>query len=781
MGSPAAWSQEQTDTATISEVVVTGTRVADRSRLDTLSAVDVLPETKLTSQGTTELAQALSNVAPSLNFPRPAVTDGTDSIRPATLRGLSPDQTLVLVDSKRRHASALVNLNGSVGRGSAAVDLNAIPLVAIDRIEVLRDGASAQYGSDAIAGVLNLHLREAREGGEASLTYGANDTTVDTPLGSRHASDGQSFTASAWNGFSLGSDGFLTLSAEYRNDDPTSRGDYDVRPPLTSPTITSRYGDPDSRNVSFYANAGLPLASGWDIYGWAGYQDRDSESATLPRLANNANNVATLFPNGFLPLITTSVKDATAAIGTRGSLADWDTDISLVYGRNNIDYGAIHTLNATYGAASPTRFDAGSLTYDEFVFNLGLVRGFDWGLAQPVNVAWGAEARRESYQIGAGEPSSYDRGTVAPTLTPGAQGFPGLQPSNEVDEDRTAYGVYVDIESQITEKFLASIAGRGEHYSDFGSEATGKFSARYDFTRSFALRGTVSTGFRAPSLQQEFFTSTATVFTDGVPFDTGTFPATSAVARTLGAKDLNPEKSKNYSLGAVFRFDKFDATVDAYRIDIRDRIVLSENLSGGDVTTLLAPFSVTAARFFINGVQTRTDGVDAVLHYPLTTERAGRFDFTLAGNYNETDVTEVQTGTSALPGVVLFARQNQLRFEDGTPRTKVSLDTDWSYRTAFGTVGTTLRATRYGKVLAAGTQADGSADVPIDSAWVVDLELTADLNDHVGVGVGADNLFDEYPTEVPLALNTTAAAAFSPFSPFGFNGRFIHARASYKW
>jgi len=533
--------------------------------------------------------------------------------------------------------------------------------------------------------------------------------------------------------------------------------------------------------VSFYANAGVPLANGWNIYGWAGYQDRDAESAALPRLANNANNITDIYPNGFLPLITTGVKDATAAIGTRGTLADWDTDISLVYGRNNIDYGVIHTLNATYGATSPTRFDAGSLTYDEFVFNLGFVRGFDWGLAQPVNVAWGAEARREGYEIGAGESSSYDRGSVLPALTPGAQGFPGLQPSNEVDQHRTAYSGYIDVESQITDKFLASVAGRGEHYSDFGSEVTGKLSARYDFTRSSALRSTVSTGFRAPSLQQEFFTSTATVFTNAVPFDTGTFPATSAIARTLGAQDLDPEKSTNYSLGAVFRFGGFDATLDAYRINIRDRVVLSENLSGGDVTALLAPFNVTAARFFINGVETRTDGIDAVLHYPLDTDQAGRFDFTLAGNYNDTDVTKVQTGTSVLPGVVLFARQNQLRYEEGTPRTKVSLGTDWSYRTTIGTLGATLRGTRYGEVLAPGTLADGSADVPIDPSWVVDLELRADLNGNVGVAIGAENLLDEYPSEVPTALNTTAAAPFSQFSPYGFNGRFVYARASYKW
>jgi iron complex outermembrane receptor protein len=769
------------DDAALDEVVVTGTRVADRSRLETLSPVDVLPERTLTAQGTTELASALATTAPSLNFPRPSATDGTDAVRPATLRGLSPDQALVLVDSKRRHASALVNLNGSVGRGSAAVDLNAIPLAAIDRIEVLRDGASAQYGSDAIAGVLNLHLREAREGGAASVTWGEYVTDVDTARGSRHERDGKTLTTSVWSGLPLGTTGFLTLTGEYRDRDPTSRGDYDIRAPLTQPTITSRYGDPDSKDRTFYANAGVPLNGDWQIYGWAGYQDRDVESAALPRLANNANNVAAIYPNGFLPLIATNLKDLTAAAGTRGKIGEWDADFSLVYGRNRLQYDVNHTLNATYGASSPTNFDAGALIYDQWVLNAGLVRGFEVGLAQPLNVAVGAEARREGYEIDAGEPASYNRGTVAPTLQLGAQGFPGLQPSNEVDEHRTAYSAYVDIESQITEKFLASIAGRGEHYSDFGSTLNGKLSARYDFAHAFALRGTAATGFRAPSLQQEFFTSTATVFTNGIPADTGTFPATSAVARILGAKDLEAEKSRNYSLGAVFRLASFEATVDAYQIDIRNRIVLSENLSGAAVTTLLAPYGVTQARFFINGVETRTRGIDAVLHYRLPTEAAGRFDFTVAGNFNSTDIRSVKTGTSSLPGVVLFSRQNQFRYEEGTPKSKVVLSSDWTYPVSLGALSATVKGTRYGKVVAPGTATDGSLDLDIDPAWVVDLELRLDVHEHWSVGLGADNALDKYPTQNPVALNSTGAVGFSQFSPFGFNGRFLYVRGGYKW
>src|SRR5262245_2184900 len=378
------------DETSMDEVVVTGTRVATRTRYESLAPVDVLTSEALESQGTTELAEALATVAPSLDFPRPAITDGTDHIRPATLRGLAPDQALVLVNSKRRHASALVNINGSVGRGSAAVDLNAIPVAAIESVEVLRDGASAQYGSDAIAGVINRRLRDAREGGDASITYGQYDTEVKTERGQRNESDGATTTAAGWVGLPLGQEGFLTLSAEYRDRDPTSRGDFDNRVP-GSP-VTSRYGDARVEDITAYVNAGVPLQNDWEIYGWAGYQQREGDSAAFPRIGNDVRNVPAIYPNGFLPLITTDIDDLALGWGVRGKMGDWDADVSLVYGRNEIQYGVANSLNTSYGAASQTDFDAGGLEYDQIVFNAGVVRGFDWGLAEPVNVALGIEA-----------------------------------------------------------------------------------------------------------------------------------------------------------------------------------------------------------------------------------------------------------------------------------------------------------------------------------------------------------------------------------------------------
>jgi iron complex outermembrane receptor protein len=805
--SPVVFAQDAGPDESIDEVVVTGTRVATRTRLDSLAPVDVLSAATLESQATTELAEALSNVAPSLDFPRPSITDGTDHIRPATLRGLAPDQTLVLVNGKRRHQSALVNINGSIGRGSAAVDLNAIPLAAIETVEVLRDGASAQYGSDAIAGVINLRLRDARDGGNASITYGEYDTNVQTERGERHASDGATMTASGWVGLPLGPEGFLTLSAEYRDRDPTSRGDFDNRVP-GSP-ITSRYGDADVTDKTLYLNSGVPLGGDWNIYGWAGYQNRDGSSAAFPRIFNDVRNVPAIYPDGFLPLITTDIDDVAAGWGVKGKLGGWDADVSLVYGLNQIDYGVEHSLNTSYGAASQTSFDAGGMEYNQFTLNAGIVRGFDWGLAEPVNVALGVEARRENYSIEAGEPASYLRGPVVGAPA-GAQGFPGFKPENELDKERKAYSAYVDVEAQVTEKFLASVAVRGEDYSDFGSEVTGKLAARFDFTPSFAIRGAASTGFRAPGLQQEFFTSTATNFIGGIPFEVGTFPATSQTAVVLGAQPLDAEKSNNYSLGTVLRFGSFEATIDAYRIDIEDRIVLSENLNTPQVAALIAPFGASVARFFINGVDTKTEGIDLVARYHLRSEGAGKFEIVAAGNWNSTDVEKLpslnvinnicQGQPASCTPPVLFGRLNTLTFEEGTPDRKLSLAVDWSIALGAATYGVNLKGTQYGEVVEPGQLlpveitagfSNNARDIVIQGDTLADLALSAKFMDgKFGITVGADNLFDQYPDRVPnnrvlpagvLNLNTTNALGFSRYSPYGFNGRFVYARLGYNW
>jgi iron complex outermembrane recepter protein len=802
-----AWAQENAADS-LDEVVVTGTRVANRSVLDTAVPVDVVSAEALQNSGVTEINQALSTALPSYNFPRPGLADGTDTIRPATLRGLAPDQTLVLVNSKRRHAASLVNVNGTIGRGAAAVDLNTIPTAMVRSIEVLRDGASAQYGSDAIAGVINLRLRDNRDGGDLTLSYGARDSSYSGPTGalpanatwtapakySRSVSDGETLTLSGWKGFAFGDAGYVTVAAEYKDQNHTERGGYDVRQqyPLVGTAFDPRettfnrfnswYGEPDLKQSTVFANFGNDLASGNKIYGWASYQNRDAVSAGFYRIASDARNIISIYPDGFLPLIAPTVTDYSAALGTEWKLGEWAMDTSVVYGYNKMEFTIKNTLNRSIGPTSKTQFDAGGFDYDQVVLNFSGVREYTVGsLASPLNVAAGLEARNESYSISAGEPDSYRNGGAllggAPTAS-GAQVFPGFRPANVVDKSRTAVGAYVDLEANLTAKLLGSAALRAEHYSDFGDNLSGKVALRYDFTDAFALRASVQNGFRAPSLQQQYFATTSTNFINGVPFDITTFPVTDPVAVALGAKPLDAEKSTNFSLGAVVRAGGVSITVDAYQIDLTDRIVLSENFTQANVRAYLTAqgfIGVGGGRFFINGVDTKTKGVDVVVSWPVQTESAGKFDFTLTGNHNTTDVTKVPATAqlAALnPAPPLFDRINILTFEEGNPKDKYALAVNWKRER----LGATLKATRYGEALDPGTSA--ALDFTLGSKTLVDLEGRFELNDRVKFALGAENLLDEYPDALVPARNITGTTSFSNLSPFGRSGRYVYGRVT---
>ncbi len=807
-GSPLlAQAQDNTSTAT---VVVTGTRVANRTALDTASPVDIISADTLKTTGSTELNQALSVALPSLNFPRPTLTDGTDTVRPATLRGMAPDQSLVLVNSKRRHTSSLVNLNGSIGRGSAAVDLNTVPSAIVKSIEVLRDGAAAQYGSDAISGVVNVRLRTDRAGGEGTITYGAHVSEYDllnaappagatwTAPNSRKRTDGQTTTVSAWKGLPLGETGYITIAAEYKDQNHTERSGYDMRQlyskvggaydprELTINRYDAWYGDPEMQQKTVFVNVGNNLSGDVKVYGWSSYQLRDARSAGYFRMPQDARNVQSIYPNGFLPIIAPTVEDFSAAAGMSWSLGDWDLDTSLVYGQNGMNYDVQNTLNASIGPTSKTNFDAGGFSYNQLVYNLTGVRKFDLkGLASPLNVAVGTEARREGYELHAGEPDSWrNGGVILPSGVPaasGAQVFPGFRPANASHTSRTAIGVFVDVEANITDKLLASAAIREEHYNDFGNNLSGKLAGRYDFTKNFALRGAVQNGFRAPSLQQQSFTSTSTNFVNGIPYEITTFTPNDPVAVALGAKPLKAEKSTNFSLGAVMRFAPVSLTVDAYRINVRDRIVLSENLLSTAVRNYIVSqgfIGVGGGRFFINGVDTKTEGVDIVASMPWNAGAAGRFDFTLAGNFNHTDVTKVPTTAqlAALnPAPVLFDRVNVLTLEKGQPKNKVTASANWK----LNQWGVTARATRYGEVLSPGTTE--AFDFTLKAKTIVDLEARYAFNRQFTLAVGADNLFDQYSETLPPALNTTSNTPFSNYTPFGNNGRYVYARASYSF
>jgi iron complex outermembrane receptor protein len=789
-------------------VIITGTRVADRTALDTAVAVDVIGSAELEKGGVTEVNQALAVALPSFNFPRPALNDGTDTVRPASLRGLAPDQTLVLLNGKRRHSASLVNVNGSIGRGSSAVDMNTIPTSAISAVEVLRDGASAQYGSDAIAGVINVRLREASEGGGISASLGMRVSEYTVPVTpavaglpiparteiSRSVRDGQVFTLNGWKGMELGEAGFLTVAGEVKLQKRSERDGYDTRQQYAligtafnpQEANIDRFnawtGEPELEQYTLFANAGYDWSNGLETYGWASYQYRDSVSAGFFRRPLDARNVIEIYPNGFLPKINPIVEDMSAAGGARFALGDWDMDASLVYGSNKMDFTIKDTLNRSIGPSSKRVFSAGGFQYQQLVANLSGVRQYEVGLASPLNVAAGIEARQETYEIFAGEPDSYRNGGVllggSPTAS-GAQVFPGFRPANEVDEDRTAVGVYLDLEANVTNELLVSAALRGESYSDFGETATGKIAARYDFNDAFGIRASIQNGFRAPSLQQQYFATTSTNFIGGVPFDITTFPVTDPVAVALGAKPLEAEESINYSVGGVVQMGDFTLTVDAYRIDVDNRIVLSENLTAQNVRDYLTAQGFVGAgggRFFINGVNTETQGVDLVASYSLPDMGIGDIDVTFGMNLSETDVTAVPEipVLSALPppAPVLFGRANTLAFEQGTPADKETLSVDWS----LGQFGATIRAISYGEVI----QPDNNPafDHVMGRNTILDIEARFNVNDALTLSAGADNVFDEYPEPFPFALNSTGNTPFSNYSPYGYSGRFVYVKAA---
>ncbi|WP_294391662.1 TonB-dependent receptor [uncultured Sphingomonas sp.] len=784
-GSVTAATDAAPTADTPEEIVIVGSRGEGRTRLQSATPVDVISGNVLRQQGTTELAQALSVQVPSLDFPRSAAVDATDAIRPAALRGLSPDQTLVLINGIRGHSSALLNTNGSVGRGSAAFDLNTIPPVALGSVEVLRDGASAQYGSDAIAGVINLRLREADHGGGATVTYGQYITEVNAARTSYDRHDGGTVNASAWQGFKLGEDGFLTVSGEYLDRNRTSRGDLDRR--VTPNRVTSRFGDPSVEQYSGFANFSLPLNDVWSLYGYGGYQHRDSTGSAFFRLPTNANNVAAIYPDGFVPRINVKSNDINSALGLKGEVADWNVDLNVAYGRNGLRFATLNSINSTFGAASPTDFYDGRVNYEQLTAGIDVSKRFDFA-GGGLTVAWGVEGRREGFEIKPGQVESYARGPLGGNgaLGSGAQGFQGFSTANALDRHRRNIGGYVDLEAKF-DRLTLGLAGRAEDYSDFGSPATGKLSGRYDFTDNFALRGTVSNGFRAPSLQQSYYTLTQPQVTNvgGVAtiVDTGLYPSTSPVATALGGRALKAEKSFNLSGGSVVRFGRFDLSVDAYRIRIRDQIGLSDNLGTGvnatpEIAQLLAPYNVSAARFFVNGLRSTTKGIDVVGHYRLPTDRVGLFDLTASANFNKVDITRVPTGTGIVTVPALFGPQRVAAYEHGTPRVKVVGQADWS----LDRFGATLRATYYGNVTQPATTVADYADT--GRHVIVDAEARVKLAERLNVALGVNNLFDVYPDRV---LDTNAAnynnggTAFPYYSPFGFNGRYLYARVGVNW
>ena len=776
--SPALAQEAGKDAKTLDTLIVTGTRVTDRTVAESQSPIDIITPETLQATGTTELATALARALPSLNFPRPAMADGTSGVRPAQLRGLSPDQVLVLVNGKRRHVSALVNVNGTIGRGSSAVDLNAIPVAAIERVEVLRDGASAQYGSDAIAGVVNIVLKGAGKGGSLSLGGGEYSE-----------GDGRQWQVSGDAGVTLGGGGGeLHVAAQAGHQDPTNRsGTYQGTAPNTGnfPGVGEKafkLGDPDVDQYAVSLNANLDITDNAHLYASVIGSKRDITSFAFYRSRNHSGQgalLAQVYPNGYVPEINQDSRDRSVVLGARGTSAGgWNWDLSYNFGENDLDFHTQNTINYSLGASSPRRFHDGTLRYRQDVINADLSKAIDIGLAYPATLSLGAESRQEQWEQTAGEPGSYTGS--------GAQGFAGFTPRNAGEYDRDSFAVYAGLEADLTDKFSAGIAGRYEDYSDFGNQTSGKLSARYAFSDAVALRGTVASGFRAPSLAQQNYQAVTTNINNSVVTETGTFPVTGAAAQALGAEPLQAETSLSYSLGLVLQpAERVYVTVDAYQIAIDDRIVLSSNLNitnNAAAQALLANLGitgVTAARYFNNAIDTRTRGIDVVATWSLPLA-ASNLDLTASYNYNKTEVTRIAPNPAALTALGAnlerIGRDERGRIEEGFPRDKFALNANWKLARWDLAAG----ATRYGKFTTRHAS-NPAQDQTFDPKWTLDASASFRPGQHWTVTVGADNLLDEYPEQAIFANSTSGLLPYSLYSPFGFNGRYLYGRVAYKW
>jgi len=768
--------------STLDTVIVTGTRVSDRTVVESQSPIDIITPEALAATGTVELATALARALPSLNFPRPALVDGTSAIRPAQLRGLAPDQVLVLVNGKRRHTSSLLNLNGSMGRGSAPVDLNTIPVSAIERVEVLRDGASAQYGSDAIAGVVNVVLKGHSQGGNVNFTGGQYS-----------AGDGEQWQVSGDTGLSLGQDrGFLHLSAQVGDQDRTNRArPFAGTPAANQPMLGQKafiIGDPDAEFRAFSANTSIALSDSADFYAFGTASHRDITSFAFFRApAHPTNNVPSIYPIGFLPRINNISKDHSLVAGVKGQNNGWNWDLSYNYGYNHLEFYTRNTLNSSMGASSPTEFYDGALETTQNILNADISRQLDWGLAYPVTLALGVEARNEKWNQSPGELGSYVNAGLGVAGAPaGAQGFPGYSPEVAGAYDRDSYAVYAGLEMDFTERFSSGIAARWEDYDDFGSQASGKISARYAFTDGVAVRGTVSSGFRAPALAQQYFQTVSTVFIGGFtdPFQVRTFPASSLTAQAFGAEPLEPETSLSYSLGLVLQpANNLYVTIDAYQIEVDDRIALSSNLTGDAVRQLLESrgiFGVNGGRYFTNAIDTRTRGVDVIGTWNGELPGGTSLDVTAGYNYTKTEITRVAPNPPELSanGLSLerIDRVETARIEHGYPHNKFMLGANWNVNDwAFSAT-----TTRYGSI-----QSRNNTNFDLDQRyggkWILDVSASYSPGDHWTLALGVDNVLNEYPDESLFGNSNNGQSPYSFFSPFGFNGAFVYARVGYKW
>jgi iron complex outermembrane receptor protein len=828
-------------------VVVTGSRFGRSTVTDSSTPIDVIAASEIANSGHLQLQQSLKTLVPSFSVSNPATTGATDFTTAPTLRGLGPGELLLMVNGKRRHSTGILNISNVIGRGDVAYDFSTVPTAALSRVEVLRDGASAQYGADAIAGVINMVLDKSI-GSSASVVTGMNA-----------AGDGAMVELNGSSGVVFGGDGVVRTSVrvQKRNESNTAApdtrqqyfgsggtrpisGNYGSGTGLTPSNGTLdpreatidrnlfRIGEAAMRSGAVFINAEKPYSDTVTLYAFGGYSQLEGDTPGFYRRAGQDEVVRALHPDGFRPNFATTLANASFVAGARGTeLAGFAWDVSTAYGRSLLDVSEENSNNVSYGSASPTSAYTGGTRFGQWTTNLDVNREFELGQGAPLKFATGLEFRKEYFRRTAGEPMSYANGGV-PILDgpnagkpamPGMQPTAGTTPDDAVNAQRHSSAAYIELERQLNARWLLTGAGRVERFSDFGSSRTYKLASRFKVSEQFALRGSVSTGFRAPNLAQSFTSTTSTTFLLGNPVTLRLLPVNNPIARILGATDLKPEESHDISMGGVFNEGGLTLALDAYRIDIADRLGLSSTFQDTRVTQLLASRGfpgVGAVSYMSNAIDTRTEGIDLSGTYRFKLGEMGSLTLNGAANHSTTSITRVAATPTALSALgittPLYDLTQQVRLTDASPHDKVSLGLGWKR----GNWAVNLNNTYYGEValvayssltpaqiaaISPGSKVETRPTNPASgNAQLIQrfgAKIVTDVNASYQFGkalltLGANNLLDVYPDKnvassvAGVAANVGGAdnAGTLPYpliSPFPYTGRAIYAKLSYKF
>ena len=781
----------------LKEVQIVGSKKTTKTVENSAVPIDIINIKEVTTQsGKLEINELLQYVAPSFNANKQSGSDGADHTDPASLRGMGPDQTLVLINGKRRHQSSLINLFGTRGRGNTGTDLNAIPVSAIKRIEILRDGAAAQYGSDAIAGVINIVLNDNVNELTGAVTYGAFNTnakgnflagTANTKnnfldenstgntLGKQRSLDGQSFKVGANYGVSIGKNGgFANFTGEFLNKEKTLRPSYDYR---------KGFGDAAIQDLNFFGNMAVPVSDNTEFYAFGSRNYRNTDAYSFTRNGGE-QVVVSIYPDGYTPRITSKIIDNSIAAGFRTTTASgWKIDLSNTFGKNNFQYYIKGTLNASLQAASPTQFDAGGHSLSQNTTNLDFSKNYS-SVLKGMNLAFGAEFRTEQYNIFAGEVGSYATydTTGKPIINPNtqtapidpisgnvrqgaSQGFIGYSPANATKNNRNNVSLYTDVEFDITKSLLITTAVRFENYSDFGSNLNGKIAAHLKATDKINFRGSLSTGFRAPSLAQIYYNLRYTDFSSAGTSDVVLSPNNSLITQSFGIKKLNQEKAVNASLGFTSTFGAFTATVDGYLINVKDRIVLTGYFDASALN-----LGVSKAQFFTNGIDTKTAGLDLALSWKKAIGDS-KLGVSLMGNINTMSIDNVKNGS--LDEETFFGKREKAFLLASAPKSKFGLNFNYSRKK----LDAGLAFTRFSKVVLV----DYNNEDDMYSAKVVtDLTVGYKLSKELKLSLGANNLFNIYPDKQDEQGNTEAGGYWDAVQ-MGFSGAYYYARLGFTF